>query len=198
MFAYCGNNPILNVDPSGYLYAIHAGAVGEFRTYITDQTAEEIGDRPFGLANVAHGGCGIVASYNALITLRDSKDFEDILGYYNNHLALIPGKGLIGLSPYMIEQFFCDLGYRVVATNSPDLIDLYSKTASASILYYEFPATYWGIEAYGAHFVEYHKSVIGYVGVNTNSLNGQSFFEFPSDFGYKDSRYYAVGIFIYK
>ena len=200
MFAYCNNNPVSYSDATGnrpkYIPVCIEDDEGE--NFITDQRDAMYGFQRFGVTSISHGGCGVIASYNALIMLGDSKSFDKVLGYYNNRMVLILGKGLIGLSPGAVARYFRDLGYHVTMTNSPDLIDIYSQTADASILYYEFPATYWGIEAYGAHFVAYHQTGSIYTAYNTAENNGAFSFSYPSDYGYKNTRYYAIGIFIYK
>ena len=129
--------------------------------------------------------------------------FDEVLTYYNDQVVNTLGFGLMGLLPYEVAGYFSDLGYSVVTTNQKDQIDHLSQTADACIMYYEFPQSYpvfnlFSIDAYGAHFIEYHKVGSGYRGLNTNGRNGISYFTVPSDFGYGGSRYYAVGIFIYR
>lgn len=53
------------------------------------------------------------------------------------------------------------------------------------------------VDAFGAHFVEYSKGTMGYIGRNTSE--GRTYcFAWPSDYGYKGARYYVIGIFVYK
>lgn len=126
-----------------------------------------------------------------------------MLTYYNSRMLVTPGKGLTGLSPSAVSGYFRNLGYSVTMTDAPDLIDIFSKTADASIMYYMYPTTYnilgfAEVNAYGAHFVEYHKAGSGYIGVNTSAANGISRFQTPSDYMSQNKRFYAVGIFIYR
>jgi len=106
----------------------------------------------FRLSCISHGGCGVVASYNALHTLGNPKSFDDVLAYYNNRMAFTLGWGFTGLSPSAVAGYFSDLGYSVMLTDDPDSIDLLSKTADACIMYYMLPRSYLGLDAYGAHF----------------------------------------------
>ena len=52
--------------------------------------AASIANKKFGLATVKHSGCGVVATYNAMITLGDPKPFDDILNYYNSNPSYRP------------------------------------------------------------------------------------------------------------
>lgn len=156
----------------------------------------------FGLATVSHGGCGAVASYNALVSMGHTIPFNEVVTYYNNRMTITFGFGLTGLLPYNIKQYFTSLGFTVVTTNQKEQIDLLSQTADGCIMYYEFPYIYRPlgipVDAYGAHFVEYSKIDGGYAGRNTSENNGTFVFETPSDYGYKGKRYYAVGIFVFE
>ena len=206
MFAYCGNNPINFIDHSGFA-AIHNQAYLHIERnkgydYITDQDDPAIADKHLGLATISHGGCGVIASYNALITLGASRSFDEVLSYYNSHVVNTLGFGLMGLLPYEVAGYFSSLGYSVIITNQKNQIDHLSQTADACIMYYEFPQTYsvfnlFSIDVYGAHFIEYHKVGSGYRGLNTNGRNGMSYFESPSGFGYSSMQYNVVGIFVY-
>ena len=201
MFAYCSNNPVNHSDPAGLLplcqfacasYQEYGGP-----SYITDQDHPSIANKRYGLTTVSHGGCGAIATYNALLSLGRLESFDDVLSYYNQHIFQLDAFGWAGTPVGLVAQYFRDSGYNVIVTDGWDEIDMLSKSADASILYYQFPATYWGIEAYGAHFVAYHQTVDGYTAYNTSENNGTHSFAYPSDYGYKDSRYYAIGIFIY-
>ena len=167
-------------------------------SYITDQDQPSIANKRYGFATVSHSGCGAVATYNALIFLGEYTPFDEVLSYYNQHMLQLNACGLAGTPVSLIAQYFRDLGHTVLVTDGWDEIDVLSKYADASILYYLFPATYWDIDAYGSHFVAYHQTTNGYTGYNTAEGNGKFSFACPSDYGYKNTRYYAVGIFIYK
>ena len=204
MFAYCGNNPVARIDASGYLYtdtfAVNMEDIG--RKYIINQHDESVGTKRFGLFTVSHGGCGIVASYNALISLGNGKDFNDVLSYYNSNISETIGWGATGLIPFHIVNYFEELGYAVITTDDLDFINILSARADACILYYEFYATYdlglFSIDAYGAHFVEYSKNQKGYMARNTSENGGNYMFNSPSHYGLAGDRYTVQGIFIYK
>ena len=206
MFAYCNNNPVMFADESGYIFfpcAFQAGERSGRYPYIIDQDNESVGSKQFGLANVSHGGCGVIASYNALVTMGSHETFDDVLAYYNSRMGHIFGFGLMGLLPHNIGSYFTSLGHDVVITNQKEQIDALSKTADACIMYYEFPQTYnlldlVSVNAYGAHFIEYGRTSGNYIGRNTSEGNGTYQFSSPYGYGTKGSRYYVVGIFIYK
>lgn len=125
--------------------------------------------------------------------------FDSVLDYYNSKMFVTLGWGLTGLRPFDIVNFFIAQGYSVIIATDSTTIDAHSQTAGACIMYYEFPATYLGcISAYGAHFVEYGRTSNGYLGHNTSEGNGTYAFSSPYSYGTKGSRYYAVGVFIYK
>ena len=170
--------------------------------YIYDQKDESIGSKPFGMSNVAHAGCGAVATYNALITLGAYTSFDDVLGYFNKDSSQLSVFGWAGSSTSLIAKYFRDHGYTVRMTDNIDEMDVYSRTADASILWYAFPATYSfafiSVDAFGAHFVEVGQYSYGFVGRNTAEGNGLHTFAWLSDYAYKGDRCYAIGIFIYK
>ena len=207
MFAYCLSNPTNFIDHSGSA-AIHNQAHLHIERnkgydYITDQDDPAIADKHLGLATISHGGCGVVASYNALITLGASKSFDDVLAYFNKSMYRVFGCGLTGLLPQDIAYYFASLGYTVCITSQKSQIDELSRTSDACIMYYEFPQTYTilnciPINAYGAHFVEYSRTSGNYLGRNTSEGNGTYPFSSPYDYGSNGPRYYVVGIFIYK
>jgi len=204
MFAYCLNNPIGLTDATGSraVYFSIDLAIAE-KPYITDQDDESLASKCFGITTISHGGCGVIASYNALITLGEGKEFDDVLAYYNANMRDTLGWGLIGLSVDAIASYFSSLGHIVIVTDDAAHIDYLSQAADASIVYYAFPQDYRlgkniSIHAYGAHFVEYHKSGDGFAGMNTTGVNGVTFFSSPYEFGYSGSRFYSKHIFIFK
>jgi len=167
------------------------------KPYITDQTENPVGQKFLGSSSVRHGGCGAVATYNALVDLGVSVSFNDVLAYYNEDpMSRLTLNGWLGILPTAVAQYFVDHGYQVIMTDAPDAIDLYSRTADASIMYYMF-VNNSGIDSVGAHFVSYRRINNGYVGMNTSENGGIYHFTHPSDYGYKQSRFYAIGIFIY-
>ena len=213
MFAYCLNNPVNMSDPAGNWSNWIAKAVsmvvkvikqtisGDYAgsnvvyPYIHSQSDEDIATKKLGVSTVAFSGCGVVAVYNALITLGAGKPFDEVLGYFNQSASRVVFSGLLGILPHQVEAYFVNEGYRVITTNDPDGINIYSRTADASILWYLYPQSYGGINLFGAHFVHYAKSGQAYVAYNDSY--SQTFY-FPSDLGMMDGRYGAIGIFIYK
>lgn len=211
MFAYCGNNPVCRDDATGRLWLIGSiirviksavtiyncvsnRAKPTVKGYINDQEASPVADYRLGFASVAHGGCGPVAIHNALVTLGQNPSFRDVVNYFNGiDMSRLCAFGLLGTLPHEIVSFFEKKGCSVVTTDDLDEIDAHSQTADACILWY----WYNNDGNVGAHYVEYHRENGQYVGHNTNGYEGVSYFSSPSEYAYKDSRFYAVGIFIY-
>ena len=198
MFAYCNNSPLNYVDHSGYrMVATSAEMMGGF-PYIFDQTSASIGDKPLGSSSIAHGGCGVVATYNTLIDLGTAQLFDNVLAYYNEKpMSRLTLDGWLGILPTVVAQYFIEQNYRVIMTDDCDAIDIHSKTADACIMYYMFTNSDLPIP-FGAHYISYKKTDNGYVGRNTSDNNGKGYFTYPSDYGYRGSRFYSIGIFIYK
>ena len=195
MFSYCQNCPIVFSDNSGYrVVRRSAEMVGGGTPYITDQTDDSIGQENLGSSTVAHGGCGVVAIYNALIDLGASADFEDVLAYFNEKpLTRLTLDGWLGILPPVVAQYFTEQGYEIIMTDSWDAIDIHSQTADASIMYYMFQTN----NGFGAHYISYRDIDNKYIGMNTSTISGTEYFTYPSDYGYRDKRFYALGIFIY-
>ena len=204
MITYCGNNPVAFFDPAGTYYASILdrittdgyGGRGAMPKMITNQSDDGVGNRPLGITTVSHGGCGPVATYNALITLGDAKTFDEVLSYYNESPDRTVAGGLLGTLPHQVAGFFESEGYRVIMSNNPDGIELFSQTADACILWYAYPQKHLGIDLFNAHFVHYHKYGKRYKAYNTDHITDT--FRHPYDFGDEGNRYCPIGIFIYK
>ena len=202
MFAYCGNNPVINADPSGLLHEMHAGGGGKptiiYHDYILKQTDPDVADKKLGVATVSHSGCGVVATYNALYSLGEPRSFNSILRHYNRADDALLLLGLLGMSPDAIADFFIEAGYGVCMTNNPVTMDALSKLASANILYYMFTYTNEsGTKSIGHHFVEYHSTSSGiYEAVNAGTPTGFDYFTSPGHFATDNSIVY-VGIYIF-
>ena len=198
MFSYCQNSPIVFSDDSGYrVVRRSAEMVGGGTPYIIDQTDDPIGQEFLGSSTVAHGGCGVVATYNALVDLGASTDFEDVLAYYNEKpVTRLTLNGWLGILPPVVAQYFTEQGYEVIMTDSWDAIDIHSQTADASIMYYMFQTNNTAL-GFGAHYISYRGIDNKYIGMNTSTVSGTEYFTYPSDYGYRDKRFYALGIFIY-
>ena len=207
MFAYCGNNSICRIDSVGTIWmsalrlivkiVIKALKVEQPQklSYLVNQDAEGIGNLRLGWTTVSHGGCGVLATYNALITLGEYPSFENVLSYYNqwgNNVAF----GLLGIVPETVVKYFKQKGYKVIVSDNLDGIDIYSTTADACILWYTW------IHDDGlprAHFVHYNydKGYAKYCAYNAGPY-GWAYFKHPSEYILKENAFYAVGIFIYR
>ena len=210
MFAYCNNNPVNYSDSSGQLPVkntvyINDGAPSGVKEllYIRNQADSSVGTKKFGVASVAHGGCGAVATYNALVELEDYTSFDSVLDSYNSDPLSLSALGLAGMSPNVVADYFQNAGYTVHMTDDPDGIDIYSQTADACIIFYMYPRTYdafnlFSVDAFGAHYEAYSKRGNEYVGYNTGGKYGIRNFMYPSDYAYDNGNFYAIGIYIYK
>ena len=202
MFAYCGNNPVMNIDSEGTRYHAVKSLGDKQSKYIFDQTAAPYGTKEFQDVTVSYGGCGVVASYNALITLGSEKDFDEVLAYYNGDPNRTFMRGKLGILPGQVANYFESLGYHTITTNSVDGIDVLSKQADACIMFYIFPTQQdvcgIGLTLPAAHFVEYKYYSNQYIGRNTSATNGTSYFKYPSEYFYKYGRVYAEAVLIFK
>ena len=207
MFAYCGNNSICRIDSVGTIWMSALRLIVKVvikalkaeqpqkPSYLVNQDAEGIGNLGLGWTTVSHGGCGVLATYNALITLGEYPSFENVLSYYNqwgNNVAF----GLLGIVPETVVKYFKQKGYKVIVSDNLDGIDIYSTTADACILWYTW------IHDDGlprAHFVHYNydKGYSGYCAYNAGPY-GWAYFKHPSEYILKKKAFYAVGIFIYR
>ena len=102
------------------------------------------------------------------------------------------------MTPFDVATYFKDNGYRVILTNNNDQIDALSTTADACILYYLYDCKYkplgLEIEAFGHHFVEYHRNADGaYRSINATKSKRIRPFHYPSEYA---TNY--VAILIYK
>lgn len=203
-FGYCNNNPVMYSDYQGTRYVeMPLFEDGGYYGYIDDQGSAEVGSKRLGITTISHGGCGVIATYNALVTLGEYISFDDVLAYYNSGVGKLNFGGLAGIMPHVVADYFCNKGYNVIMTDDTDGIDIYSQTADACILWNLFPSTLdlfglISVDIFGGHFVEYNRSSMGYTGHNTGGHFGTRSFHTPSDYAYEDSCFYAIGIFIYK
>ena len=194
MFAYCGNNPVNGADPAGYRVESKPILFEFAWPYIYNQKDPGVGELRFGVVTVAHGGCGAVATYNALVSMGHGVPFGQVLEYYNDHVMQMLLFGAAGMLPETVADYFWDHGYVVFTTDDPEMIDYFSTTADACIMWYTFTSD--SLPFVGGHFVEYSRTSDGYVGRNV--YGGTRKFAIPSEFAYIDPRFYARGIFIYR
>ena len=202
MFAYCGNNPIANVDPSGsaFLPSMSKMNEGDNPRYILDQNDSPYSSLPLGSTTVGEMGCAIVATYNALLSMGHHKPFLDVYSYFTSHPLGAPFGGIFGIPFTTVVSFFSDNGYTVVPTVDPLIMDYFSSSADAAILLYNQYVGKLGHDNFniGGHFIEYSSCQDGFLGRNTGASSGISFFTSPTAYGYSGTRFFALSILIYE
>ena len=109
--------------------------------YINGQGEGEVAGLPFGYSTMAHSGCGVIATYNALVALGDPRPLADVARWYeSNGNNLL---GWLGVHPDAITDFFrFEPNYNVQAVYRDDVsnyseFDNYMSSADVAIL------TYW-------------------------------------------------------
>ena len=147
MYAYCGNNPAINCDSAGCRYAVHADVTSRGHRYIFDQTSSEIGQKQFRNSTIAHSGCSVVATYNALLTLGASRDVEEIIPWYEQHGNPIFG-GLAGVPYRAVADYFLEAGYDVSMHTDVELFSYLAAESDASVIWY----TWINSSNMGMHF----------------------------------------------
>lgn len=103
-------NPLLNENGVSFFSRGH---------YIENQS--EWGEVKFGLTNMSYAGCGILATYNALMALGKEileQDMVNLINYFESNGAVLFSYG--GNSPISIIKYFTDEGYEVSITLSHD------------------------------------------------------------------------------
>ena len=120
--------------------------------YIYDQAARGIAERAFGHSNVRHGGCGAVATYNALVTLGRQPDLEKIIGEYRRRFGLRMF-GWMGISLWSVVGYFRRAGFEVKLCADPQKYDEMLRRWNTGIVWY----LWWNRKnlhhPIGAHFV---------------------------------------------
>jgi RHS repeat-associated protein len=176
LFAYCGNNPITYSlkykDKSEYLtiesnYAYNKSKSNIINSYIyrqndsigkIDGTDGIVSPLHFGNTKFGPNGCGIVATYNALIMLGNRTDIADI-----NRECEINGVsvcGSISFYPAYLVRYFKSKGYTVYVTYDKNKFDNNNtiKNAKANIIYYTKPKN--------GHYVAFNYDGSNYWGYN--------------------------------
>lgn len=109
--------------------------------YINGQGTGAVANLPFGYSTMAHSGCGVIATYNALVALGDPRPLADVALSYELNGRII--YGMLGTHPEAITDFFeFEPNYNVQAVYRDDVssyseFDNYMSSADAAIL------TYW-------------------------------------------------------
>jgi hypothetical protein len=121
-----------------------------------------------------------------------------VLSYFNADPSRLFVNGKFGILPHEIAAYFESLGYTVTISSRKDSIENHSRCADACIMFYSFPRYDYGIPLPGAHYVEYVRHSNIYAGYNTSESGGVTLFHSPTDYGLSGSRFFMVGIFLYK
>ena len=195
MFAYCGNNPVMYSDPTGCyhknIFPIYAD--NGFH-YILNQHDQSIANLPLGESTVGKMGCGIVAIYNALLSMRDYTTFEEVYSYFADNPSRLADNGKSGISINEIAAYFRSKGYYVLVVNAhfPETFAFCSRYSDANIMLY----TYGTFTNSSGHFIEYEWTGTHYVGRNIKG--GTDWFTDPLLYGLEDDKYFVRGVFICK
>ena len=192
MFAYCGDNPVTREDQTGCRFELCTMDVGiDGYAYIYNQKSDPYASMPLGESTVGNDGCAIIATYNAMITLGDPRPFSEIYNFYSNKL-MDNGNG--GIFVGSVAQYFAEEGYQVLVftSHTPPEVDFCSQNADACIMLYRYKSRN---KIYG-HFVEYSAIDSGYIGRNIGGST-ETFYS-PTLYGYKDTRYFMYGVYIFK
>ena len=169
MFAYCLNNPLRFFDISGHLsrsavdVSTYSGPALPEPTPIISQDEKTFMNMQFGSTTVAHGGCGPVAIYNAMLLLqRGDISFESILNYYEIYNFLYAG-GTLGTPISGCLYFFQREGYSIHITANTSQFDSMAESADVCIMWYMFLSdTFPYIGAHYVAFTQTEKNSIYY------------------------------------
>ena len=193
MFAYCGNNPVMYSDPTGcYRKNIMPIYADNGLHYILNQNDESIANLPLGESTIGPNGCGVVATYNALLHMGKFETFENVRKWYCDNVTFVEGHGELGIYVGTICHYFLDHNCLVTVSIDPNKIENFSKSADACILLYYYTSPDGG----SGHYIHYSWIGNNYVGFNTSEQSGNASFLSPVSYGYSKTRYLVIGIFI--
>lgn len=114
----------------------------------------------FGYNTIGPVGCGLVATYNALLLLGDKMEFYDVIREFETNGVML--QGCCGTHPLAIVQFFTKRGYDVnIAFNNFD--DIADNENIVNIMYYKH--SYW------EHYVTIKYEDESFKGYNTFCKN---------------------------
>ncbi len=120
--------------------------------YINDQNTGEVSKLKFGNFKMGYNGCGVIAVYNALLTLDKPQDIRDIAFEFENDGKMLGG--YFGTNPYAVERYFNRYNYKVQAVKGEDITEKEPPKADAYIL------SYWNTDDVldGMHFTAISKN----------------------------------------
>lgn len=102
---------------------------------INGQGLSPVKDMRYGVSNIAHGGCGVIAVYNALLLLGNPHRFHDVIAWGDQKAAA--AFGLLGTLPWKAKHLFQRLGYTVTAVTDEALFDRHARDADVCLF------TFW-------------------------------------------------------
>lgn len=120
--------------------------------YIFDQTAGETAKLPLGRSKVGRGGCGAVATFNALVTMGKDPQLEQIIRRYRRRFGLRLF-GWAGISLWSVADFFTSLGYSVKLCAAPGRFNRMVRDSDAGIIWYLWINGKNKKHLAGAHFI---------------------------------------------
>ena len=197
MFAYCLNNPVIYSDNCGRSCLFSMSLYDKPRgTYITDQSEEPWGQMTLGSSTVGKMGCGLVAIYNAMISLDDFRSFSQIYAFFDGYPSGLTDHGKNGLFVGYAKDYFKAEGYNVYVASALNIEQfmLYAQGADACIMLY----LRGNIANSSGHYVEFSQYGAQYIGRNTVEENGLHVFASPIEYGFRQDRGFFVGIFVCK
>ena len=142
--------------------------------FILNQTEEKLHQYRFGFNQVGDEGCGLVATYNALLLLENQTESEDIIPM-SFHDVIREGEqsGLLayslGLHPFAIAQFFIKRDYdvNIIFSDFDDIVDNENIENMVNIMHYSHPK--------GTHYVAIKYEDEIFKGYNTFCNNDSTF-----------------------
>lgn len=183
LFTYWENHPLWYVD-SDAIEIINANSIANYlynkqltndlsnyynntNGFIFNQTSDIVCDYRYGFNTVGPYGCGLVATYNALLLLENQTEaqnvvpmnFHDVIREYEQSGLL--AYGCWGLHPLGIAQFFIERDYDVNISFDKMIYDTAIQNSIASVLFYTYD--------FGNHYVAVEHDAKEYLIYNLDS-----------------------------